>query len=168
MSSPPFALGTERIVHLPSYRWLSIVPFDIDAVPSEAEALFAVLLSNEVFNRPYIFEGRVHGPFAAGEIQRGDYVRKSGAEARRSILDAANAKASWMDAPDPPSQEVVDEITRELRAWPDAAAAFHLLVDCYLDEGRRHDTGWILWEFDEHIILDPALKRGWFVVLGMD
>ena len=73
-----------------------------------------------------------------------------------------------MDETDPPAQDGVDEIIREARAWPDDAVAFHLLVDCYQADDRRHELGFILFEFNEHVILDAASGRGWFVVLGMD
>lgn len=170
MTSNRFTLKAERLVQLPSYRWLSIMPFDIDlrAVPLLPEALFAALMRDPVFLRPYIFRGDVHGPFPAGEIRTTDYERVSGAEARRRIVDKANSRASWMDAPDPPPQPVMEEAERAISAWPDAAAGFHLRVDCYLEAARRHDVGWVLWEFDEHIILDAEHGRGWFAVLGMD
>ena len=45
MPTTPFTLGNQTLIHLPSYRWLSIIPFTIDtaAVPSDPEALFATL-----------------------------------------------------------------------------------------------------------------------------
>jgi hypothetical protein len=72
------------------------------------------------------------------------------------------------DAPDPISGETLDELDAAFREWSDHARCYRLTVDCYLASERCHEIGWILFEFNERVILDSDMETGWFVVIGSD
>jgi hypothetical protein len=173
MGNRMFIEGEEIIVKVPIYRWVSIIPlrWDVSKSPSDPEELFFALHGDETLDRSYICWGDRHGPFPFGEIQRKDYERESGVQARNGLIEAVISKPSWMDRMDKvdlPSAKTMRELQREISVWPDDAVSFHLLVDCNLERERLHEIGWTLWEFNERVILDCRRGRGWLVVLGVD
>lgn len=165
-----FKLLKERKKTLPGYRWLSIWPFNISCSEGSINnsTVFEELVESEAFNRPYIFNGPTHGPFPPGELKGTDYERISSEDAKQNIKMALVNQASWMDAPNPPDAETLLEIDTWLDEIPDALTSYRLLIDSYTDQERLHEVGWVLWEFNEHVVIDISNGRGWFIVIGMD
>lgn len=170
------ALSFERLDEwtqsLPSYRWLSVWPYRIHGAGSDASAseLLAVFLRSEAYAEPYVrlVNEPAHGPYPFGSITPADFREEPAGSVASNVLAAVMGEASWMSDPDPADEAVQIAIRQRLAHFDPGDSAFHLELDPHEDADRLHEAGWIIWEFNEWIVINADREILTVVVIGMD
>ncbi|MFI6097927.1 hypothetical protein ACIA8G_20400 [Lentzea sp. NPDC051213] len=144
-----------------TYRWVHITRFRIPAVADDSSAL-AALIEHELYGNNY-----AGGDPGDDPTRHGPYWRDRVTPAVFDLVGGDTAESrlrAWARQEKDPPETVSADLEREVFQPLRAAERVYRLRD--LGDDALHDWGGVLWEYEEHVLIGPALLT--LVVAAID
>ncbi len=135
-----------------TYRWVDITRFRLPDNTSDDRAALAALIEHELYGSDH-----AGGDPGADPVRHGPYWRDRITPDGFDLIDAGAAESllyAWSRREEEPPEAVRAGLEREVYQPLRAADRVYRLRD--LGEGAQHDWGWVLWEFEELVLIGPT------------
>jgi hypothetical protein len=176
MKSSLSAFETEsQSIALPGYRWITFTvhkanqPLNAPSARSVVEILFGdPAFIDEYLN--FALESEVaHGPYLLGKISPSDFVEFPFPLGCHSVLSAVMSGTGVYEGGAPtPDQDTIAKVRNFLAEIPCSSAYFFLQLDPAKNIESLSETGYILCEYSQHLLVSPALDQVFSFTVGCD